>query len=118
MKLMLRSLILLLLSMEVIAGTTFSNTSSLTAIKLSPICGQYLESKSREGSFNQGLCVGIILGVEDNAHYDNKICIPKSIDFKDRVQVVMDYVATQTNRMNEAFASLVFDAMVKKWPCS
>jgi hypothetical protein len=30
---------------------------------------------------------------------------------------VRDYVSAQTKRMNEAFASLVFDALIIKWPC-
>jgi hypothetical protein len=64
------------------------------------------------------LCIGIILGVEDNAHYDRKICIPKNIDIKKRAQVIKDFVATQPNRMNESFASLAFDALVQKWPCT
>ena len=75
-------------------------------------------SKEAAENFSQGLCIGIILGVEDNAHYDKKICVPKNVDIKERAQVVGDYVATQPNRMNEAFASLVFDALVQKWPCS
>ena len=39
-------------------------------------------------------------------------------DIKERAQVVRDYVATQPKRMKEAFASLVFDTLVQKWPCS
>ena len=90
---------------------------NLTTSRINPICSQYLESKPHEETFNQGVCIGIILGVEDNAHYDKKICIPKNIDIKGRIQVVRDYIATQPNRMNEAYASLVFDALAKKWPC-
>ena len=44
--------------------------------------------------------------------------MPQNVDIKERAQVVGDYVATQPKRMNEAFASLVFDALVQKWPCS
>jgi len=90
---------------------------NLKTASLNPVCSQLLKSDVQERGFNQGLCVGIILGVEDNAHYDKKICVPADINIQGRVQVVRDYVSTQPNRMDEAFASLVFDAMAEKWPC-
>jgi hypothetical protein len=90
----------------------------LSTARLNLICSEIADGKANTENFNQGLCIGIILGVEDNASYDKKICVPKNVDIKERVQVVRDYVASQPNRMHEAFASLVFDAMIKKWPCS
>ena len=90
----------------------------LTTAKLNHECNRLLVSKTKEAGFNQGLCVGIILGVEDNAHYDKKICVPQNVGIKERAQVVRDYVASQPNRMNEAFGSLVFDALIRRWPCS
>jgi hypothetical protein len=54
-------------------------------------CNKLLVSKTAEASFNQGLCVGIILGVEDNAHYDKKICVPKNMNIRDRLIVVKNY---------------------------
>ena len=89
----------------------------LSAAKLNKICGEIADEKTSGNDFNQGLCIGIILGVEDNAHYDRKICIPKSIDIKNRAQVIKNFIATQPNRMNESFASLAYDAMIKQWPC-
>jgi Rap1a immunity proteins len=89
----------------------------LTTAKLNQACNLVLEDKTRELSFNQGLCIGIVLGVEDNAHYDKKICIPNSIDIKDRLSVIKSYVQTQPKRMKEAYASLVFDALAQRWPC-
>ncbi len=90
---------------------------NLTTANLSPVCNKILENGARELGLNQGLCIGIILGVEDNANYDQKICVPKNANIKDRIQIVRDYVATQPNRFQEAFASLAFDAMEKKWSC-
>jgi len=89
----------------------------LSAARFNMVCSEIVDAKAREENFNQGLCVGIILGVEDNAHYDKKICVPKNIGIKERVQVVRGYIATQPKRTNEAFASLVFDALIEKWPC-
>ncbi len=94
-----------------------NNMPDLRTAKLHLVCSGLLEGQAPKESFDQGLCVGIILGVEDNAHFDKKICIPKNIDIKERVQVVRDYIATQPSRMDEAFASLVFDALFQKWPC-
>lgn len=91
---------------------------NLTTGRLNSICNQLLNDGQQAVSFNQGLCIGIILGVEDNAHYDKKICVPKDIDIKERIRVVNNYIATQPKRADEAFASLTFDAMAQKWPCS
>ena len=90
----------------------------LTTARFNMACSEIADGKTQEGNFNQGLCIGIILGVEDNAHYDKKICVPQNIGIKERVQAIRSYITTQPNRMNEAFASLVFDAMSEKWPCS
>jgi hypothetical protein len=89
----------------------------LSAARFNLVCSEIADGKAREENFNQGLCVGIILGVEDNAHYDKKICVPKNISIKERAQVIRDYIGTQSKRTNETFASLVFDAMIEKWPC-
>jgi len=99
------------------AGCNMNSIPNLSTAKLNMICGEIADGKTSGNDFNQGLCIGIILGVEDNAHYDRKICIPKNIDIKKRAQVMKDFVITQPNRMNESFASLAYDAMIKKWPC-
>jgi hypothetical protein len=99
-------------------GCNMDHIPDLSTAKLNIICGEIANGKTSRNDFNQGLCIGIILGVEDNAHYDRKICIPKNIDIKKRAQVIKDFVATQPNRMNESFASLAFDALVQKWPCT
>ena len=90
---------------------------NLTTAKLNQACSEILSGKTQEQSFDQGLCIGIILGVEDNAHYDKRICVPKNISIHERVQVVTEYIANQPIRKNEAFASLVYDAMAERWPC-
>ncbi len=110
-------LITVLLPMSVLAQSSPMPIPNLTTGRLTPICNQLLDDKQQAVGFNQGLCVGIILGVEDNAHYDKKICVPKDIDIKERIRVVNNYIATQSNRAGEAFASLTFDAMAQKWPC-
>ena len=116
-KLTIFSVILAAYCASSVAESGPTQMPSLTTASLNPVGSQLLEGRVQEKDFNQGLCVGIILGVEDNAYYDKKICIPKNIGIKERVQVVREYIATQPKRMNEAFASLAFDAMAEKWPC-
>jgi hypothetical protein len=114
-------LILILLTtfcMNSFAESDPNKMPDLTTAKLNLECNRLLISKTKEASFNQGLCVGIILGVEDNAHYDKKICVPNNMNIRDRLMVVKNYVETQPKRMKEAYASLAFDALVQKWPCS
>lgn len=94
------------------------NMPELDTERLTLACSEIADGRVLGGNFIQGVCVGIILGVEDNAHYDQKICVPKNRDIQERAQVIKDYIASQPNRMNETFASLVYDAMIKKWPCS
>jgi len=103
--------------MSVLAESLLMPIPNLTTGRLNSICNQLLSDQHQAAGFNQGLCVGIILGVEDNANYDKKICVPKNVDIKERIRVVNNYITTQPNRASEAFASLTFDAMVKKWPC-
>jgi hypothetical protein len=104
--------------MSSFAGPYPINMPDLTTAKLNLECNMLLADKSKESGFNQGLCVGIVLGVEDNAHYDKKICVPNEVGVRDRLIVVKNYVETQPKRMKEAYASLVFDALAQKWPCS
>ena len=104
--------------MNAFAESDLNKIPDLTTAKLNLECNRLLVSKTKEASFNQGLCIGIILGVEDNAHYDKKICIPNNMNIRDRLIVVKSYIETQPKRMKEAYASLVFDALAQKWPCS
>ncbi|WP_216173512.1 Rap1a/Tai family immunity protein [Polynucleobacter alcilacus] len=99
------------------ADTKTMDLPDLTTAKLNRECSAFIEGKLQETNFSQGLCIGIILGVEDNARYDKKICVPNNVSLRERVLTVRDYVSTQPKRMNEAFASLVFDALIVKWPC-
>ena len=110
--------ILVAFCMNSFAGSDPNRMPDLTTAKLNLECNRFLVGKTEEASFNQGLCVGIILGVEDNARYDKKICVPNNINIRDRLIVVKNYVETQPKRMKEAYASLVFDALAQKWPCS
>jgi hypothetical protein len=111
-------IILTTFCMNSFAASDPNKMPDLTTGKLNLECNRLLVGKAEEASFNQGLCVGIILGVEDNAHYDKKICVPGNINIRDRLMVVKNYVQTQPKRIGEAYASLAFDALAQKWPCS
>ena len=118
MSLKLPLIILTAFCMNSVTGADSNEMPDLTTAKLNLECNRLLVDKTKEASFNQGLCVGIILGVEDNAHYDKKICVPNNMNIRDRLMVVKNYVETQPKRMREAYASLAFDALAQKWPCS
>jgi hypothetical protein len=110
------SLILVLLSSSCFGDSSPIRTPSLDTASLSAECNALLLNNNKNGSFNQGVCIGIILGVEDNAHYDKKICVPGAAGLKARLVVVKSYIDTQPERKGEAYASLVFDALIRKWP--
>ncbi len=65
----------------------------------------------------QGLCIGIILGVEDNASYDHKFCIPSNISIKERITTIENFIKNNPSYSDAPFASNVYDALVRKWPC-
>ena len=90
--------------------------SNLSTEKMLSSCTALLENK-KPLTYADGLCMGIIYGVEDNASYDKKICIPKTVQQLEKVTVVKHYILGQSKRSTEAFASLVFDALYQKWPC-
>lgn len=104
--------------MNSFAESDLNKMPDLITANLNLQCNRLLEAKAEATNLNQGLCVGIILGVEDNAHYDKKICVPNNMNIRDRLIVVKNYVETQPKRMKEAYASLAFDALAQKWPCS
>uniref|UniRef100_UPI004048B5A5 Rap1a/Tai family immunity protein n=1 Tax=Polynucleobacter sp. TaxID=2029855 RepID=UPI004048B5A5 len=89
---------------------------SLSTETMLSSCTALFENK-KPLTYADGLCMGIIYGVEDNANYDKKICIPIAVDQLERINVVRLYVLGQPKRSTEAFASLVFDALHQKWPC-
>ena len=70
--------------MNSFAGSDPNKMPDLTTANLNIQCNRLLVSKMAEAGFNQGLCVGIILGVEDNAHYDKKICVPNNMNIRIR----------------------------------
>ena len=87
----------------------------LTACTLNKHCLELL-SNSRPSTFETGLILGIILGVEDDASYDKKIAIPSTVSTIERIQIISDYIQKHPQHQLESFASLVFDAMIERWP--
>ena len=78
---------------------------------------QYSYKVNNQSNFNRGLCLGIILGVEDNASYDKKICIPSNVTIQQRVKAINSFIQKNPSKRHAAFASNVYDALFKKWPC-
>ena len=111
---------LIVLSSASSFGESNIDGPELTSSKLDAVCSKFLrESKNSEvdPNFSVGLCIGIIFGVEDNAAFDRKVCIPITTTINDRISAVSSYIATQKDRDKEAYASLAFDALIANWPC-
>ena len=79
-------------------------------------CRAYAQSSAAK-TYNQGLCIGIILGVEDNASYDHKFCIPPNTSIKERITTIENFIKNNPSYSDAPFASNVYDALVRKWPC-
>lgn len=69
-------------------------------------------------AFKIGLCLGIILGVEDNASYDKKLCIPTNVTIEQRVKTINIFIHENPSKRHATFASNVYDALFKEWPCT
>ena len=106
---------LLILAQVVLAEPKLDGIQ-LNTPEMNKHCQSYLDT-SKQKSFDQGVCIGIILGVEDNASYDKKICVPANVSIKDRVQVINGFIQKNPSKIDEVFASNVFDALVYAWPC-
>jgi hypothetical protein len=99
----------------------FSQTKTVDGIDLSTQallkeCRAYAQSSAAK-TYNQGLCIGIILGVEDNASYDHKFCIPPNTSIKERITTIENFIKNNPSYSDAPFASNVYDALVRKWPC-
>lgn len=99
----------------------FSQTKVVDGIDLSTQvllkeCRAYAQSSAAK-TYNQGLCIGIILGVEDNASYDHKFCIPPNTSIKERITTIENFIKNNPSYSDAPFASNVYDALVRKWPC-
>ena len=99
----------------------FSQTKVVDGIDLSTQallkeCRAYTQSSAAK-TYNQGLCIGIILGVEDNASYDHKFCIPPNTSIKERITTIENFIKNNPSYSDAPFASNVYDALVRKWPC-
>jgi hypothetical protein len=89
----------------------------LAAGTLNKHCLDFLKN-SKLSTFETGLILGIIIGVEDDASYDQKISIPSTVSAIERIQIISNYIQKNPKRQHESFASLAFDAMVEQWPYS
>jgi hypothetical protein len=100
-----------------IAQQVKMNRLDLSTQALNKEC-QHPYKADNHSSFNRGLCLGIILGVEDNASYDKKICIPSNVTIEQRVNAINSFIQKNPSKRQVAFASNVFDALFEDWPCA
>ena len=98
-------------------GPAWGNATD-SAAELLPACQQFhqlpLPSVTFVMAYNEGKCVGIILGVEETA---DDVCIPNGITTDQKVRVVIEYIDQRPERLNEPFARLAHEALKAAWPC-
>jgi hypothetical protein len=75
-----------------------------------------------EDAYKQGMCVGGIAGILFLANAATKttahaICIPSTVSTAQSLTVVVRYLRNHPEKLNDAFASLVLDALREAWPC-
>jgi hypothetical protein len=97
---------------------TKSSMSTMTTMsRMIQACQLFLKDENTK-DFDTGLCLGIIIGVEDNASYDKKICIPTETVMRQKVETVLTFIQNNPSLMNASFASNVYDALSPQWPCA
>ncbi len=105
----------------VASAQVFSQSKTVDGLDLSTSallkeCRAYAQTSTVK-THTQGLCIGIILGVEDNASYDHKFCIPPNTSIKERIITIENFIKNNPSYSDAPFASNVYDALVRKWPC-
>jgi len=100
--------------------------NKFTAKYLLPYCRDAITNKAPTMSSDavmQGMCVGMVdaldflmsdLPAEDKEH---RSCPPSDATLKQTVQVVIAYIDTRPERMNESFKKLAIEAIREEWPC-
>jgi hypothetical protein len=107
---------LLITLAQVVFAASQLDGIELTTPQMNQYCQSYLDA-NKQKDFDQGLCLGIILGVEDNASYDKKICVPATVSIKQRVQAINGFIQKNPSKIHAVFASNVYDALFYRWPC-
>jgi hypothetical protein len=69
-------------------------------------------------NYPEGRCMGIIEGMLEVLVAFGKVCPPRETPMIDFEGTVVAYIEAHPERMQESFASLAYDALVTKWPCS
>jgi hypothetical protein len=90
------------------------------------LSGQTLSSSllhTVDDAYKQGMCVGGVAGIMFLANAATKttahaICIPSTVSTAQSLTVVVRFLRNHPEKLNDAFASLVLDALREAWPCT
>jgi hypothetical protein len=95
-----------------------NNPQAATASRLLPACQQFDQLPTPSVTFfmayDEGKCVGIILGMDDAA---NDVCIPDGVMVDQKVRAAIQYIDQRPERLQEPFARLAHEALRAAWPC-
>jgi hypothetical protein len=89
-----------------------------TADWLLPACRQFDQLPTPSVTFamayEEGKCVGIILGVDEAA---DDVCIPNGVMVDQKVRATLQYIDQRPERLQEPLARLAHEALRAAWPC-
>jgi hypothetical protein len=103
--------------LALLTGSAWANDTD-SANRLLPACEQFNElpppSVTFVMAYDEGKCVGIILGVVEAA---DDVCIADGVTVDQKVLVAIQYIEQRPQRMHEQFAKLAHEALKAAWPC-
>jgi Rap1a immunity proteins len=112
-----------LVALLVIQARAAENVAS--AASMLPYCRASLSDST--GTFIQGFCAGIVVGVAALAQplfapgqsrsTERCIDIPKNMSSGQLIQAVVHYIEARPQRKNEQFTIMTLEALFDTWPC-
>ena len=110
--------LLVLSGVAIVVLTASGPASAQASFFRMPGCRSYLNPDNvTRYDFSSGVCSGIVEALM-SAGPVLGICHPADSTVDQGVQLVVQYVARQSARLDENFTALAIEALRKAWPCS
>ena len=115
--------VLALLGILAAAGAEMREASAQrdtrTGTEMLPYCRAFLEgpevlkNATQEQNLRAGFCAGYVLGILTE---ETEACVPP-INAREALRVVVEYLDTHSDQLNDPFENLVERALTATWPC-
>ena len=99
-------------------NVSFASNAALDPIsgyRLMQACQNHLDDRNQTDPHNQGICLGIIMGVTDTSE---NICLPKEVNYYKIISHLMNYLDKHPERLHERLSYLARDAFTSAYPCN